>query len=125
MNRITILSDRCRGCGLCVEFCPKKILTISGKTLNAQGYHPAEVTDMTKCIACAMCAMMCPHVVIRVERDVDKPDDAGSASVKTDAHESASGKPDARYIEADIDGGFDMPDDPEGDIDGHGGDSEV
>ena len=70
MNRVTIASDRCRGCGLCVSVCPKKILTTEGGTLNAQGYHPARVTDMTKCLACAMCAVMCPHVVIRVERDV-------------------------------------------------------
>lgn len=72
MNRVTVNSDRCKGCGLCVSVCPKKILTLSGDTLNAQGYHPAAVTDMSKCIACAMCALMCPHVVIRVERDVDE-----------------------------------------------------
>ncbi len=72
MNRVTVNSDRCKGCGLCVSACPKKILTLSGDTLNAQGYYPAAVTDMSKCIACAMCALMCPHVVIRVERDVDE-----------------------------------------------------
>ena len=70
MNKVTISSDRCRGCGLCALVCPKKILTLNGKSLNSQGYHPAEVTDQEKCIACAMCALMCPHVVIRVERDV-------------------------------------------------------
>lgn len=70
MNRVTINTDRCRGCGLCEDVCPKHIITLSGHKLNAQGYHPAEITDMSLCIACAMCATMCPHVVIKVEKNV-------------------------------------------------------
>ncbi|MBQ2767094.1 MAG: 4Fe-4S binding protein [Clostridia bacterium] len=70
MNRVTFQVDLCKGCGLCTQVCPKKILILSPDTLNAKGYHPAEVTDMDKCIACAMCATMCPDTVIRVERDV-------------------------------------------------------
>lgn len=72
MNRVTFNVDRCRGCGLCEDVCPKGIITLAGGKINAQGYHPAEITDMTKCIACAMCATMCPHVVIKVERNVEE-----------------------------------------------------
>ncbi|MBQ7083514.1 MAG: 4Fe-4S binding protein, partial [Oscillospiraceae bacterium] len=36
--------------------------------LNAKGYHPATVTDMSLCIGCAMCATMCPDCAIKVER---------------------------------------------------------
>lgn len=72
MNRVTFNVDRCRGCGLCEDVCPKGIITLAGDKINAQGYHPAEITDMSKCIACAMCATMCPHVVIKVERNVEE-----------------------------------------------------
>ncbi|MBQ7923288.1 MAG: 4Fe-4S binding protein [Clostridia bacterium] len=70
MNKVTFTVDRCKGCGLCVEACPKKILEIAKDVLNAKGYHPARMTDQEKCIACAMCAMMCPDCVIKVEKDV-------------------------------------------------------
>lgn len=68
MSKVTFDIDRCKGCGLCVDACPKKILAMSEKELNAKGYHPAMMTDQSKCSACAFCAMMCPDVVIRVEK---------------------------------------------------------
>ena len=70
MIKVTIDTERSNGCGLSANAFPKGIITLNGKTLISQGYHPAEVTEQEKCIACAMCALMCPHVVIRVERDV-------------------------------------------------------
>lgn len=70
MNKVTIRDDQCKGCGLCVSVCPKKILKISDHRLNAKGFRPAEVIDIQKCIACAFCATICPDVVIEVEKDV-------------------------------------------------------
>lgn len=70
MNRVTFQTDLCKGCGLCVISCPKKILAIASSELNKKGYHPARITDQEKCIGCAMCATMCPDVVITVEKDV-------------------------------------------------------
>ncbi len=69
MNKVTFAVDRCKGCGLCITACPKKILALDNATLNAKGYHPAMMTDQEKCIACAMCAMMCPDCVITVEKE--------------------------------------------------------
>jgi 2-oxoglutarate ferredoxin oxidoreductase subunit delta len=66
--KLTFNTDRCKGCGLCVSVCPRKILRLSENTFNKEGYNPVECTDMDKCIACAMCATMCPDVVIRVEK---------------------------------------------------------
>ena len=68
MAKVTFREDWCKGCGLCVEACPKKILALSEKRLNSAGFHPAERTKKEKCIACACCATMCPHVVITVEK---------------------------------------------------------
>lgn len=68
MAVVTINEERCKGCGLCVRACPKKIMQLSKSKLNAKGYHPAEVTDTAACIACAACARTCPDVVIQIEK---------------------------------------------------------
>ena len=68
MSNVTFRDDRCKGCGLCVEACPKKIVVLSKDKLNAKGFHPAQVTDMEQCIGCAFCATMCPDLVITVEK---------------------------------------------------------
>ena len=69
MNKVTFNEDLCKGCGLCVSVCPRKIISLDHEKLNKKGYHPAGVIDMSKCIACAMCATMCPDVVIKVEKE--------------------------------------------------------
>lgn len=69
MNKVTIRTERCKGCGLCVAACPKSLLKLATDKLNGKGYHPAEMTDEEKCIACAMCATMCPDAVIKVEKE--------------------------------------------------------
>ena len=68
MAKVTFNEDRCKGCGLCVGVCPKKIVTMATDHINAKGFHPATVVEMDKCIGCAFCATMCPDVVIEVER---------------------------------------------------------
>ncbi len=67
MAKVRIDKEECKGCGLCVENCPKKILELSDREMNAMGYYFARVNDIDKCIGCAMCAMMCPDCVIVVE----------------------------------------------------------
>jgi len=69
MNLTTIDREKCKGCGLCVDVCPKKIIRLS-ETLNRKGVNAAEVFDMEKCIACAFCATMCPDCIITVEKGV-------------------------------------------------------
>ncbi len=57
--------DRCKGCGLCVTMCPKKVLEISTE-LNAKGYFPAYQARPEDCIFCAICCTMCPDVAIAI-----------------------------------------------------------
>ena len=68
MAKVTFDTDRCKGCGLCIDVCPKKLLVLATDQLNKKGHSPAEMTDMSKCIACAFCATMCPDCVITVEK---------------------------------------------------------
>ena len=68
MAKMTVDLGYCKGCGLCVEVCPKKIIELDMTVLNAKGYHPAAVKDMDSCIGCAMCAVMCPDCAITVEK---------------------------------------------------------
>ena len=68
MARVTFNEDACKGCGLCVSACPKKIVALREDKINAKGFHPAGVVDMDACIGCAFCATMCPDVVITVEK---------------------------------------------------------
>ncbi len=68
MAKVIFDYETCKGCGLCVTACPKKIIFLSKEKINQKGYHPAEVTDQSACIGCASCAIMCPDSVITVER---------------------------------------------------------
>lgn len=70
MAKVSFRNDRCKGCGLCVDVCPKKIVMIDKSVLNQKGYHVATVKeeDMVNCIGCAFCATMCPDCVIKVEK---------------------------------------------------------
>ncbi|MBO4853687.1 MAG: 4Fe-4S binding protein [Oscillospiraceae bacterium] len=68
MPKVTFREDLCKGCGLCVSACPRKILEIAKDQINRKGHNPARITDQGKCIGCAFCATMCPDCVITVEK---------------------------------------------------------
>ena len=63
---LDIAVDRCKGCGLCVEVCPKGILELHGSTVNELGYHPIRLTHAAACTSCALCARVCPDTVFAV-----------------------------------------------------------
>ncbi len=63
-------ADRCKGCGLCVEFCPKNVLEISDK-VNSKGYFPAYQARPEDCIYCAICCTMCPDVAIAISEEAE------------------------------------------------------
>lgn len=64
-GEIHIIKDRCKGCGFCVEYCPKDVLEMS-EEFNAKGYHPPRVKDEEECVHCQLCEMLCPDFAIFV-----------------------------------------------------------
>lgn len=68
MAKVTVNEDVCKGCGLCVNACPKHIMALDKSHLNRKGYHPARCENEEACIGCAFCATMCPDVAITVEK---------------------------------------------------------
>ena len=62
---IQIDRERCKGCALCVEFCPRDCISLSDE-LNLKGYFVAAFDESTDCNACRNCALMCPDASIEV-----------------------------------------------------------
>lgn len=65
MPMIKVYRDQCKGCELCVNACPQKILGMSDE-LNNKGYFYAKMVDPGRCIGCAICAITCPDWAIEV-----------------------------------------------------------
>lgn len=58
-GRLKIDPEECKGCGLCVEACPPKVIRI-GERLNHAGYRAAEYLG-AGCTGCGICFMACPE----------------------------------------------------------------
>ena len=64
---IEIDQQRCKGCEICISFCPKGAISLSDK-LNASGFLPVQFNDGNDCTGCALCAIVCAEVAIEVYR---------------------------------------------------------
>ena len=53
--------ERCKGCGICVAFCPKKVLAINK-------IEKVEIVNEKDCITCGQCETRCPDYAIFVEK---------------------------------------------------------
>ncbi|MFW9961778.1 MAG: ferredoxin family protein [Candidatus Thorarchaeota archaeon] len=60
---LVILQEQCKECGLCVEFCPKKVLCFTD-IYNRKGYHPVTACDIDACVNCEFCERICPDMAI-------------------------------------------------------------
>lgn len=62
-KRLEINQAWCKGCGICIAFCPKKVLNlVNGK---------AAIVDESDCLRCGICENLCPDFAIcLVEEEV-------------------------------------------------------
>ncbi len=58
-RRIEVNPDWCKGCNVCVAFCPKQVLA-----LDERG--KAYVANIDACIWCRECELRCPDLAVTV-----------------------------------------------------------
>ena len=71
MKKICVDENLCSGCGICIEFCPKKVLSFSPHR-NPGGVHPAQVDNLEDCTLCRNCELYCSGFAIAVEGGKDE-----------------------------------------------------
>ncbi|MGB5824422.1 MAG: 4Fe-4S binding protein [Proteocatella sp.] len=60
---LVIDKNWCKGCGICVAFCPKKVLgLVNGKI---------EIERQEDCIKCGQCELRCPDYAIYLEEGTE------------------------------------------------------
>jgi 2-oxoglutarate ferredoxin oxidoreductase subunit delta len=64
---ITVDTEKCKGCGVCVPNCPTGTIALA-KEVNSKGYNYLYMANPDNCIGCANCATVCPDAVITVYR---------------------------------------------------------
>jgi 2-oxoglutarate ferredoxin oxidoreductase subunit delta len=65
VGEIHVLDNRCKGCGFCVEYCPRSVLDLS-HDFNEKGYHFPVVERPLDCVDCKLCQNICPEFAIFV-----------------------------------------------------------
>ncbi len=58
-GHVVINTEECKGCGLCIEACPPKVLHFSEK-FNTHGYHTSAYKG-EGCTGCGVCFYSCPE----------------------------------------------------------------
>ena len=48
--KLTFKTDNCKGCGLCVDVCPKHVLALAEDQINKKGHHPVVALNIENCI---------------------------------------------------------------------------
>jgi 2-oxoglutarate ferredoxin oxidoreductase subunit delta len=65
---IEINENLCKGCDICIEFCPTKVFEKSGK-LNRKGYYLPVVARKKECTGCRICDLLCPELAIIITEE--------------------------------------------------------
>jgi 2-oxoglutarate ferredoxin oxidoreductase subunit delta len=60
--KLKVYNERCKDCGICFEFCPKKNLE-PGPDGSPVFINPEE------CTGCKLCEYLCPDFAIQIEKE--------------------------------------------------------
>ncbi len=55
---VKVIEDYCKGCSICVEFCPTEVFDMVG--------FVAQVVRPEACTRCMLCELRCPDFAVRV-----------------------------------------------------------
>jgi len=67
---IVIDAERCKGCDICVHFCPPRVLRLYHRR-NTLNHRVVELFDEAHCTGCEICARVCPDMaIVEVHRQV-------------------------------------------------------
>ena len=58
---LKIITERCKGCGICAAFCPKQVLALSE-------IEKIKAVNEENCIKYGQCELRCPDYAIFVEK---------------------------------------------------------
>lgn len=59
---LSLNTEKCTGCGMCVEVCPHNVFRLAGKK--------AVIADKESCMECGACSLNCPAKAIEVKSGV-------------------------------------------------------
>lgn len=68
LKKLVINKGWCKGCGICIQFCPKEVLELN-RNERAVAARPED------CICCRLCELRCPDLAIEVITEEDKNND--------------------------------------------------
>ena len=74
-GEIIILEDSCKGCALCVEYCPKNCIQVANDKFTSSGALLPEFVNREECSACGTCGNMCPDFAIEVYKFIEEDDE--------------------------------------------------
>lgn len=63
-NNLIINKEWCKGCGICVAFCPKQVLALEKEK--------AVIVNIDSCIKCGLCELRCPDSAIYLGGNKDE-----------------------------------------------------
>lgn len=63
----------CKGCNICVAYCPKKVLSLRNGKVTAERPHD--------CIGCRLCELRCPDYAIEIREVGAQPADSEESVV--------------------------------------------